>query len=209
MYFDSGTTPASLRPYRAHTPLLRRIFTTCYLLLFGCLLSPMVCAGEQMATEFAIKAAYLYNFTQFVQWPASAFVGADNSFRFCVAGENPFGAQLTPLSKRHYDGRPIKLVHLSSEGEMQDCHLVYVSKAFNPCSSPILKHIRKRPVLTVSSLPDFAAHGGIIGFVTIDNKVRLQINPKAAQRANIKLSAKLLEVASVIKDETSCKGQLR
>lgn len=149
-----------------------------------------------------IKAAYIYQFTQFVTWPQVS-ASANEPFTICVLGDEPIGNELEPLNWRQTSGR---LTRISSPKTMRDtdsCNILYIAKTEQHQLPEILRYFHNKPVLTISSIPGFAASGGIIGFVIIDNKVRLKINRSAAQRANITLSAKLLEVANVIENHAS------
>jgi len=154
------------------------------------------------ATEYQIKAAYLYHFTRLVDWPSTAFNGTDSFFRFCVLGKDPFDEQLKPMGKRRtYNGLPIRLSYPQSALEARDCHLLYLSITDTSRAAAILRQLKNKPILTVSSHLGFISRGGIIGFVTVNKRIRLEINRAAARRAGIDLSAKLLEVAISVKDE--------
>lgn len=213
------------QPYRAigraaiFTTLCKIPFATLFgivrsqvkvLLLLGFALCSTALANEKSVNEYSIKAAYLYHFTQFAQWPVTALPPSDESFHLCILGANPFGDELTPVTQRHYNGHPIRIIQLNlvlhnNESKelqriIQNCQLLYITDTHANHIATVLEQSHSQPILTVSSEPGFAARGGIIGFVVIKNKVRLEINRSAALRANIKLSSKLLEVASVVEN---------
>jgi len=169
------------------------------LCLFSVVSSITVSLAE--TTEYQIKAAYLYQLTQFVEWPEAAFKGTTPAFRFCVLGDDPISEQLKPLTKRTYKGLPIILDYPQSASAARGCHLLYITTSNARHEATILKELKAAPMLTVSSQPGFAARGGTVAFVIIDKRVRLVINRIVARQANIKLSAKLLEVAVAYNDD--------
>ena len=152
------------------------------------------------AEEPQIKAAYLYQFTRFVEWPESSFNSPDAKFNLCVLGTNSFGVALSLLSQRSYETHPIILRFLKTVKQTRDCHLLYISLSESDHESDILTSVSKSPVLTVSSLPDFVERGGVIEFVRAGNHVRFSINHEACKRQGLACSAKLLEVAVEVMD---------
>jgi len=149
-----------------------------------------------------IKAAYIYQLTHFVSWPDTP--STDTTFSICVLGQEPITKELAPLNQRPKDEYHIKVRRLGKVRDATDCKILYIAKSKNHQYQAILRYLNTKlqgkPILTVSSIPDFAANGGMIGFVIRNNKVRLEVNPVQARRANIKLNAKLLEVAHVVGD---------
>lgn len=147
-----------------------------------------------------IKAAYIYQLTHFITWPDAATATKD--FPICILGKEPITQELAPLDQRQQGKRFIKVLHPKTIHDAADCRILYIAKSNQHQLQTILRYLhhdlRDNPILTVSSLSNFAANGGIIGFVIINNKVRLEINPACARRANIKLNAKLLEVANIV-----------
>jgi len=177
-----------------HAMLLRAVLC----LLFAA--SPAIISANEI-TEHQIKAAYLYQLTQFVEWPEAAFDVQQPTFRLCVLGNDAIARQLTPLSKRTHNGRPIIVAFPQSISTVHGCHLLYIGASDSHHEAAILKKFKDAPMLTVSSQPGFAARGGIIGFVIVDKRVRLVINRIVARHVGIELSAKLLEVAVAYNDE--------
>jgi YfiR/HmsC-like len=152
------------------------------------------------AEEPQIKAAYLYQFTRFVEWPESSFNSPDSEFNLCVLGVNSFGVALSLLSQRAYETHPIVLRFLNTVKQTRDCQLLYISISESDHESDILTSVSNSPVLTVSSLPGFVERGGIIEFVRTGNHVRFSINHEACKRQGLACSAKLLEVAVKVMD---------
>ncbi|VAW61916.1 hypothetical protein MNBD_GAMMA08-2270 [hydrothermal vent metagenome] len=149
--------------------------------------------------ENQIKVAYLYQFTQFVEWPSSVFESAQSNFQLCVLGSSLFDRQLKLLKGRKHDSHPIVVRYPKTKKDVQGCHLLYFGKMDAQREAAILNQYKNTPLLTVSSEADFAKHGGTIGFVIINDRVRLEINRVMARDANVKLSAKLLEVGIIVK----------
>lgn len=149
-----------------------------------------------------IKAAYLFQLTKFATWPNTSS-SADKVFTICVLGNESINDELKPLNRRKAKGQRIKVSHLNTLKDASHCNILYIAKTAQPQLQRILEYSSDKQILTVSSVPGFAANGGSVGFVIVKNKVRLEINRAPARRAGIKLSAKLLEVASVVIDDAS------
>lgn len=149
--------------------------------------------------EYKVKAGYLYNFTKFITWPE------DNgeTFNLCIVGEDPFGDLIDPIEQRTAFGRPIKLFRFNSLNKEQHCHILFVSASIK--DNNILKSMfaiqADNKSLTVGESKEFAAQGGGIGFVNRQGNIKLQINLKVLQQSDLKISAKLLEVAELVGGE--------
>ncbi len=147
--------------------------------------------------EYRVKAAYIYNFANFVTWPVTV-LAAGEPLEVCVLGDNPFGGALEPITSRTVAGRSLRLRYLERAESIEGCRVLFVGSSERYGLGHILEQARQRSVLTVGEIPDFALQGGVIGFVVRDGKVRLEINSRAARRASLKISAKLLEVATIV-----------
>lgn len=147
--------------------------------------------GQEVTLEYKIKAAFLYNFVRFVEWPASALQGP---LTICVAGRNPLGTVLEDTVRGEtVGGRPI-VTRVILEPE-PGCHVVFMPRG---SAAPIyLRSARTTPVLTVGETDDFLDQGGIIGFVMDGGRVRFEISPQAAERVNLRVSARLLQLAQI------------
>lgn len=158
------------------------------LIFFSQLLS-----ADDSGVEYKIKAGYIYNFTKFISWPE------DNAatFNLCLLGEDPFGALIDPIEKRFAQGRPIKVFRLDELDNGHQCHILYIGTADFSIKNPLINQGVYK-TLTVSENTEFAAQGGMIGFVIRDGKIKLQINLDALKQGGLKASAKLLEVAEII-----------
>lgn len=152
----------------------------------------------QAAGEYELKAAFLYNFTKFVEWPPAAF--SDGSFRVCVLGDDPFGKSLKDLTGQEAAGRRLQVLAFQDAiARPEDCHILFVSRSERGRLPAILSEVRKSPVLTVADTDGFLSDGGIINFLLEGTKIRFEINQEAADRAGIKISSKLLRLAKNVK----------
>lgn len=155
------------------------------------------------ATEHEVKAAFLYNFAKFVDWPPRAFAEAGSPLVIGLVGEDPLGEVLPALVRsEQVKGRPLEVRRLAPDGELAGCHLLYLSRSEAARTQEILERVRQQPVLTVSDQEDFLAQGGMINFVLFRGTVRFEINAAAAQAARLKLSSKLLAVARAVVKST-------
>jgi len=171
---------------------IRLLLHSMILLLF---VDPL-CSAAPLPEE-KIKAGYIYQFTQFVTWPDST-PSTNKKFIICVLGKDPIGNELDPLHSNS-TSEYIFVVRKSETAEkIDDCNILYISNFVEIKLSKILQRIKNKPVLTVSSQPDFVRKGGIIGFVNNNNKIRLEINRLPAKRMNIEINTKLLEVAILV-----------
>ncbi|VAW98303.1 hypothetical protein MNBD_GAMMA22-2452 [hydrothermal vent metagenome] len=154
--------------------------------------------------EYRVKAAYLYQFTKFTQWPILSEEQKNNPIRICILGDNPFGSVLDKLSKKTSQNRYLLLEYLTfpkNSLDIVNCQLIFISSSEEPRLTKILKLTENSPVLTVSDMKNFALRGGIIGLVLDNQKIRLEINFEASAAAGLKISSKLLEIATVIKSK--------
>ncbi len=149
--------------------------------------------------EYQIKAAFLVNFMQFVTWPSNAFTNADAPFCIGVLGEDPFGAALDQtVQGETVDHHKIMIQRARRIEDCKDCQMIFVSRSEEKNLPVILAKLDSGPILTVSETRDFARQGGIINFYLEEKKVRFEINPAVAQRANLKISAQLLSLGKIV-----------
>ena len=157
-------------------------------------------AQQPKASEFEVKAAYLYNFGRFVQWSAAAAASKGNSFAICVFGQDPFGALLdTTLSGESIEGKAVIAKRVSKAQDALDCRVLYISTSEGSRLKEILVVVDKAGVLTVSDIPQFSQRGGMIQFVVVANKIRFEVNLTSAQEAGLTLSSDLLKVAVAVR----------
>ena len=149
--------------------------------------------------DYEVKAVFLFNFAQFVDWPQAAFGDAQSPLVIGILGEDPFGAYLdeTVRGERVKD-RPLVVHRYSRVEEVADCQILFISSSESGRLEQIIGSLRGRSILTVGELDGFSRMGGIIRFVTEKNKIRLRINLGAAKAAGLTISSKLLRPAEIV-----------
>jgi hypothetical protein len=153
------------------------------------------------AGEYELKAAFLYNFTQFVQWPESAFSAPDSPFQLCLIGEDPFGRSLDETVTSEFVGQhPIVVRRIRDVENTPACHLAFVSAKSDITFESVLQTTRNSPVLLVGEDPDSAERGGTIGFRVVDRRIRLTVNLSAARMARLRISSKLLRLSTIVEN---------
>lgn len=150
------------------------------------------------ADEYAIKAAYLYNFAKFVEWPPRSFTTDGDPLRICVIGDNPFGDALTSLGGKAVGSHAVAVQVLPAHSEAPGCHIVFINRSQQLRLKTLLTVFSKRPVLTVSDIEDFAQQGGVIGLIEVEQRIHFTINLAAMRRAGLKLSSQLLKLAIIV-----------
>jgi hypothetical protein len=164
----------------------------------------LVSAGTlaQGTAEPALKAAFLYNFVKFTDWPADA-APSDAAIRLCVLGDEAVGTALEQTVKnRQVDGHPLSMARVNVDGALS-CHLLYVTGLDRRRSMQLIERVQGAPVFTVSDLEAFAALGGVGQLFVENGKMRFALNPASAQRAGLRISSKLLALAKMVNDETA------
>ena len=155
-------------------------------------------AAAETSREYLIKAAFLYNFAKFTEWPAGSFPDSAAPLDVCVFGEDPFGGALESIAGKTIRGRRVAVHRVASIEAGAACHLLFISASEATRLAGILESLRGRPVLTIAEMPGFARSGGIINLKTnADDKVRFEINNSIARRVGLRLSSKLLNLAEI------------
>ena len=148
-------------------------------------------AQGQAAREHEIKAAFLYNFTKFVEWPPEAFFDDRAPVVIAILGRDPFGKTLDDVvAGKRIGGRPLVVKRLSTSRDLDTCHVLFVSSRKAAEFARLLPSIADRPTLTVGETNGFADMGGMIQFVKRQRKVRFRINAMAANQAGLKISSR-------------------
>jgi YfiR/HmsC-like len=169
--------------------------TFAVLLLAG----PALAAQAARASEYQLKAVFLFNFAQFVDWPAEAFPEADTPVVIGILGDDPFEGLLDQtVREERLRGRPFQVRRYQSVDEIKTCHILFIRRPDGARFEETLARLKNRPILTVSDVDGFAERGGMIRFVTDRNRIRLQINPESVEAAHLTISSKLLRVAEVV-----------
>jgi len=190
----------------------RRVLPFLVLLVAGLGLSAPVSrpAAQEPAPplEYQVKAAFLFNFAKFIEWPPGTFHGPEEPFLVCVVGDEGFARAFDlVVSGKSVEGRVLRVRRLRTEEDPAACRILYLGAAGLPRAAAVLKSARTGSTLTVGDAPGFIRQGGIINFVMQDNRVHFDINPDAAQRAGLRISSKLLQLATIVEDASAAEGE--
>jgi hypothetical protein len=179
--------------------LLRSIRILFHAVLFAAAWSTfsLPAAAQGAEREYAVKAVFLYNFCRFITWPDSAFAAPDTPITIGIFGEDPFGTLLEETVKgERVRGRRIRIMRTKRIEDIPECHVLFVSRSEMGRLEQILAAARTRSVVTVAESEAFLTAGGMIALTTQHGKVRLRISTGIIQAANLKVSSRLLHIAS-------------
>jgi hypothetical protein len=156
-------------------------------------------AEANPSSEYAIKAAFLFHFAQFAEWPPTVFRDPNAPLTFCTLDEDEFhGALDESISGKTIGNRPLRAQHLKQIEQVEDCQVVFVGAGDKKRIPALLASLKDSPVLTVGETEHFAQEGGMIGLFLEENKIRFEINLGSAERAKLRISAKLLALAKTV-----------
>jgi hypothetical protein len=156
-------------------------------------------AVPRAPSEYQVKAVFLFNFAQFVEWPQESFAAADAPFTICVLGEDPFGAHLDDAVKGEaVQGHPLAVRRYGDAAQVDSCHILFIGGSKLGELDGILAMLKGRATLTVSDIDRSAERGAIIQFSSDRNRLRLRINIEEARSAGLVLSSKLLRPAEIV-----------
>lgn len=154
-------------------------------------------AQPAQAAEYDVKTAFIFNFAKFVEWPAVSFAEKTTPMCIGVLGENPFGAGLERFVRdKTINDRPMTTRECKTLEEAKKCHILFISSSEKKRLPEILKALQGANVLTIGETDGFTEAGGMVNFVWEEKKIRFQINDVSAKAAGLKISAKLLTLAS-------------
>lgn len=172
------------------------------LLLFVLYLIPSLTFSQQY-TEYELKAAYLFNFGKFVQWPEQTFKNATDPFIIGVYGTNPFGEILQQtIQNKTLQNRPVIILNISNPLDAVTCHILFISKINKLELNQVLQALTNKPVLTVGdNIDEFCQSGGVINFTGQHSQKRFEINNKASARIQLIISSKLLALSRIVTED--------
>lgn len=180
---------------------MRKTFFT-VLLLIGPLLFPVfhsLAAQSAPVPEYQVKATFLFQLTRFVDWSPEALLGGQTPLVIGILGEDPFGTFLDEIVRdEKAKNHSLVVERYRRPQDIKNCHVLFAGRAEAGRTGEILALVKNRSILTVSDADGFADRGGMIQLLILDNKVRLRINLQAAKAANLTISSKLLQAATVI-----------
>lgn len=155
-----------------------------------------IAASSLAKTEYDIKAAYLYNFIKFVTWPAPSENTAP--LQVCLFGEDPINEKLLPLKEVRINDREVEVIDVTDKSNLSACTVLYIARAEKRQAQELITQLGTAPVLVVSDIEGFAKLGGTIGFITLGNVIRFDVNLKSARESQLSISSKLLELANQV-----------
>ena len=196
-WFESDMRIVNLTPSKvAGRPGSRRV-----LWVFGmaALFLSSTYAQSPPTGEYQVKAAFLFNFAKFVEWPPSSFSDASAPLRICVLGRDPFGEELRNITKEKVvNGRKLEVSQVLEVKVAGTCHILFIASSETARLKQILESLRGTDALTVGDTKGFVEQGGMINFVLENNRVQFEVNRKAAEQVGLKISSKLLSVAKLV-----------
>ncbi|WP_158045352.1 YfiR family protein [Skermanella pratensis] len=153
-------------------------------------------------SEYEVKAAFLYNFAKFTDWPSAQKAGLE-PFTICILGEDPFGTALDMLQGKPVDGRPVAIRRMMKPEDLKWCRIMFVGRPYADGMERLAGYLQGQPVLTVGDNPGFVRSGGMIGFVPDDGRIRFEIDPDRISPTGLTVSSQLLNLAVIVRSKES------
>ena len=151
--------------------------------------------------EYALKLAFIYNFTKFVKWPTSAFGNETSPMVLCIVGDDPFPADAEQeLRSRASNGHSIDLRKVKPADDMKSCHIIFIPKTEPKAATALATGPGASPSLTISELEGFAKQGGVVEMFVEDNKLRFEVNAAQAKARQLTVSSQLLALARTVRN---------
>ncbi len=181
----------------------RNIFFIALFFLFASLSAGIfsVCGEEKTVSEYEVKAAFLYNFVKFIDWPDGSQGEGKGVVNVCMFGSGPIDSELAKLKDKVVKGRRFVVKYTRSTEEFRGCHMLFVCNSEKGRLREALKAVKRKGILTVGDTEGYAQKGVIINFYLEENKIRFEINLDAAREARFSISSQLLRLARIVKDE--------
>ncbi len=167
------------------------------LFLCSILLAPLLTTvwAAKSPDENKIRAAFLFNFSKFIEWPQSSFISTHDELVIGILGPDYLGDELKSLNGRLVRQHPIKISYYSSVNDIKNCHLLYLGTTNSKIINKALQSLANDPVVIVSDAENFAQHKGIIQLIAVRGRLRFIINQEAAQAKELKINSQLLRLA--------------
>lgn len=168
---------------------------------FLCNAFPAGLSLNGQTVEYPVKLAFLYNFTKYVEWPADSYSYVSAPLAICVVGHDPFNPDIEEeLRVRQAWGHPIRVLRLRPAETLGVCHIVFIPVTEKDHAAKIVRSLEGSSILTVGETEGFAAMGGIINLTVERSEIHFEINRLAADRAHLKISSQLLNLARIVKE---------
>lgn len=155
--------------------------------------------SEIEAGEYQIKAAYLYNFIKFVEWPDSVFTDPEEPIVLGILGHDPFGNEIDQmLANKLVKGRSVVIKRYNRNDVINDCHLLFISDSEKSYLSHLLQtKLGNSPILNIGDMDNYTESGGMVQFITQNDNIHFAINLKAVNKSGIVMSSRLLKLAKI------------
>ena len=160
-------------------------------------------ANHDRQAEYLVKAAFIYRFALFVEWPSEAFNEPKSPLRLCILGEDPFGNAIETIEGQMIKSHKLSVKLCKTITEAKECHILFISDSERENLRQILNHIEGLHLLTITETPEAAQKGVIINLIKVGDKVRFEINLDAAERSNLKIRSQLLSLAKIIREKAA------
>lgn len=156
-------------------------------------------AQTGISKEYQVKAIFLFNFAQFIEWPTNSFSDAQVPLTIGVLGDDPFDGFLDEAVRgEKVDGHPLVIQRYQRAEDVKACQILFISGSERSHMEQILAGLNGKHILTVGDMEGFVKNGGVIRFVTEENKIHFRINVEAAKSANLTISSKMLRLAEIV-----------
>lgn len=151
------------------------------------------------ATEYEVKAAFIYNFAKFVEWPEGS---PDNVLQVCILGEDPFGKAIDSIESKSIGKRKVALNRINSVKNSGSCHILFIASSEKRQLRSITQTLSSAKILTIGDSEGFAKKGLVINLFMDKGRVRFEINLDAARRSGLRISPRLLELARIVREDS-------
>jgi hypothetical protein len=158
---------------------------------------PKASSESGVSREYAMKAAFIYKFTKFIEWSPETFSDDRDPLILAVIGRDPFGKAIDVLHGRNVKGRKILVKRITSTEDIDKSHILFISRSEKKRLPALLQKTRDLCVLTIGDMEEFSVYGGIINFFMVENTIRFEINVAAARQAGLNISSNLLTLAKI------------
>lgn len=177
---------------------LCKITCVIFILTAALCLTKEACAEDRKPTEYDVKAAYIYNFAKFVEWPRGKSPEPTGTITVCVVGSDPFGPALAAIEGKTVEGKKVRIRRDPAAQSVKGCEVLFISGPEEERLNSVLEAVKGLSVLTIGDTKGFAQKGVMINFYMENKNVRFEINQKAAERAGLKISSNLLKIAKIV-----------
>ena len=179
---------------------MRQQILACLVLVLLSAFGNRAWAQDASVSEADLKAAFLFNFTKFIEWPAEAFGAEDAPVAVGVYGDEEFAKTLrTLLADKKAHGRPFTVKRLTNPQEAKTCQILFFRESQTRIMGQVYESIKRLPILTVGESDEFLDEGGMFNLFFEDKQLRFEVNPATAENAKLTVSSKLLRLAKIRK----------